>query len=93
MERINKAIKSFFSNMPGLFQSKRFWAAFSSGVVMIVVSIRPEFEAQAPQLSASFLALALYLIKTYGDQDKASAENGYNKYLGTGPNGDDLKKS
>lgn len=93
MERINNTIKSFFANMPGLFQSKRFWAAFSSAVVMIVVSVRPEFEGQAPQLSASILALALFLIKTYGDQDKASAENGYNKYLGTSPNGEDLKKS
>jgi len=94
MERINKAVQSFFNNMPGVFQSKRFWVYFSSTVASTAVLIRPEFEAHAPQLAATILAGALFVIKGYSDQDKASAENGYNKYLGTSPTTEDaLKKS
>lgn len=81
MSKIQAFIENLFNNAPSIMKSKRFWTGFISGCVMIAVSLRPELEPHATQLQASILALALFLIKGYSDQDKASAENGINKYL------------
>ena len=65
---------------PNIFISKRFWTGVIGGLVMIAVALRPELAESAPQLQASILVIVMMIINGYSQQDKASAEQGVNKY-------------
>lgn len=85
MQTLNNFFKNLIDNMPGVFKSKRFWVAFASIVTMIAVALRPDLSTNSAQIEAGIVAMALFLIHGYSMQDKASAEQGFNKYLGTTP--------
>lgn len=68
------------NKVPSLIISKRFWIGFFGSLTMLAIAINPDLADSAPQLEASVLAIVLFLIKGYSDQDTASANQGVNKY-------------